>query len=378
MTDTVVSNDGRPGTDVAIFVPSMRGGGAERAMLKLAIALSRSGVSLDLVLAKAEGAYIEDIPDDIRVVDLAASRIIASLPGLTAYLRSARPAVLLSSMDHANVVACWARTLSRTRPRLVLNVQNTLSRSAADASMRRGRLVPSLARRTYPGAEAIVTVSKGVASDLADTIGIPRARIEVIHNPVVTPELIARSREPVEDEWFVPGADPVILAVGRLDSQKDYPTLLQAFAALRSNRPARLMILGEGPLREELESTISSLGLEADVRLPGFVENPFSYMRHSSVYVMSSLYEGLPTVVIEALASEARIVSTDCPSGPNEILAGGSYGRLVPMSDSAALATALAAALDDTTPLPGPESWKPYELETVVEQYRRVLLGDGR
>ena len=365
-------------TDVALFVPSMRGGGAERAMLKLGIALSRSGVSLDLVLAKAEGPYIEDIPDDIRVVDLAASRIIASLPGLTSYLRNARPEVLLSSMDHANVVACWARTLSRTRPRLVLNVQNTLSRSAADASMRRGRLVPSLARRTYPGAEAIVTVSKGVASDLADTIGIPRERIEVIHNPVVTPELITRSREPVEDEWFVPGADPVLLAVGRLDSQKDYPTLLEAFAALRSRRAARLMILGEGPLREELESTISSLGLEADVRLPGFVENPFSYMRHSSVYVMSSLYEGLPTVVIEALASEARIVSTDCPSGPNEILAGGSYGRLVPMSDSAALATALAAALDDTTPLPGPESWKPYELETVVEQYRRVLLGDGR
>jgi len=347
MTDTVVSNDGRPGTDVAIFVPSMRGGGAERAMLKLAIALSRSGVSLDLVLAKAEGAYIEDIPDDIRVVDLAASRIIASLPGLTAYLRSARPAVLLSSMDHANVVACWARTLSRARPRLVLNVQNTLSRSAADASMRRGRLVPSLARRTYPGAEAIVTVSKGVASDLADTIGIPRARIEVIHNPVVTPELIARSREPVEDEWFVPGADPVILAVGRLDSQKDYPTLLEAFAALRSRRAARL-------------------------------ENPFAYMRHSSVYVMSSLYEGLPTVLIEALASGARIVSTDCPSGPVEILDGGAYGRLVPMSDSAALATALAAALDDDTPLPEPESWKPYELETVVEQYRRVLLGDGR
>ena len=365
-------------TDVAIFVPSMRGGGAERAMLKLTIALSRYGVSLDLVLAKAEGPYIEDIPDDIRVVDLAASRIIASLPGLTSYLRNARPEVLLSSMDHANVVACWARTLSRTRPRLVLNVQNTLSRSAADASMRRGRLVPSLARRTYPGAEAIVTVSKGVASDLADTIGIPRERIEVIHNPVVTPELITRSREPVEDEWFVPGADPVLLAVGRLDSQKDYPTLLEAFAALRSRRAARLMILGEGPLREELESTIASLGLEADVRLPGFVENPWAYMRHSSVYVMSSLYEGLPTVLIEALASGARIVSTDCPSGPVEILAGGAYGRLVPMSDPGALATALAAALDDETPLPGPESWKPYELDTVVEQYRRVLLGEGR
>ena len=378
MTNAVAWSKERSGTDLAMFVPSMRGGGAERAMLKLAIALSRSGVSLDLVLAMAEGAYVDDIPDDIRLVDLGANRIITSLPSLARYLRANRPDVLLSTLDYANVVATWARALSGTRPRLVLNVQNNMSRAAADAPYRRGRLVPPLARRTFPNAAAVVAVSKGVASDLASAIGIPGDIIEVIHNPVVTPELIARSMEPVEDEWFAPGSDPVILAVGRLDTQKDYPTLLESFASLRARRAVRLMILGEGPLRRELESTISRLGLEADVRLPGFVENPFAYMRRCSVYVMSSLYEGLPTVLIEALASGARIVSTDCPSGPDEILAGGAYGRLVPMSDSAALEAAIDDAIDDATPLPGPESWKPYELNTVVEQYRRVLWGDGR
>jgi len=207
---------------------------------------------------------------------------------------------------------------------------------------------------------------------------IPRPRLIAALWASRRPIEVARSMEPVEDEWFAPGSDPVILAVGRLDTQKDYPTLLESFASLRARRAVRLMILGEGPLRRELESTVSRLGLEADVRLPGFVENPFAYMRRCSVYVMSSLYEGLPTVLIEALASGARIVSTDCPSGPDEILAGGAYGRLVPMSDSAALEAAIDDAIDDATPLPGPESWKPYELNTVVEQYRRVLLGDGR
>ena len=367
---------GSPTRELAIFVPSMRGGGAERAMLKLAVALARSGVALDLVLAKAEGPYMEDIPADLSVVDLDASRMIAALPRLAAYLSRSRPPVLLSSLDYANIVAVWACALSGTRPRLVLNEQNTLSRVARNAASRRGRLVPGLARRTYPRAAAITAVSNGVAVDLAKTIGIPRERIDVIHNPVVTPDLLARAAEPLDDEWFAPGSDPVILAVGRLSPQKDYPTLLEAFAQVRRNRAARLLILGDGPLRPEIERQISSLGIEADARLPGFVENPFAYMRRCAVYAMSSRWEGLPTVLIEALASGARIVSTDCPSGPQEILDGGRFGRLVPVGDAAALARALADALDDDSPLPGPESWSPYELETIVEQYRRVLLGD--
>ena len=362
--------------ELAIFVPSMRGGGAERAMLKLAVALARSGIALDLVLAKAEGPYLGDIPADLSVVDLDANRMIASLPRLVAYLRRVRPPVLLSSLDYANIVAAWACALAGTRPRLVLNEQNTLSRVAGNAASRRGRLVPGLARRTYPRAAAITAVSNGVAVDLAETIGIPRERIDVIHNPVVTPDLMARAAEPIEDEWFTPGSDPVILAVGRLSPQKDYPTLLEAFAELRGKRPARLLILGDGPLRPEIESQESGLGIEADVRLPGFVANPFAYMRRCAVYAMSSRWEGLPTVLIEALASGARIVSTDCPSGPLEILDGGRFGRLVPVGDAAALSRALGDALDDDTPLPGPEAWSPYELETIVEQYRRVLLGD--
>ena len=369
--------DERHAKDLAIFIPSMRGGGAERGTLKLATGLAGRGVSLDLVLARAEGPYMKDIPPEVPVVDLAASRTLASLPGLVSYLRRVRPKVLLSSLDYANIVASWACSLSGTHPGLVLNEQNTMSKVAPNAIRRRGRLIPGLARRAYGRADAITTVSRGVAEDLVENIGIPADKIHVIHNPVVTPELIARSREPVDDEWLVPGADPVLLAVGRLSPQKDYPTLLEAFAELRKRRPVKLLILGEGPLRAELEAQVSRLGLEADVRMPGFVTNPFAYMRRCSVYVMSSLYEGLPTVLIEALASGARIVSTNCPSGPVEILDKGKYGRLVPMSDSEALARALDEAIDDDSPRPGPESWQPYELDTVVDNYLRLLLETG-
>jgi len=346
-------------------------------MLKLAIALADSGVSLDLVLAKAEGPYLEDIPADLPVVDLGASRMIASLPRLVAYLRRVRPPVVLSSLDYANIVASWASAASGTRPRLVLNEQNTLSRVAGNASSLRGRLVPTLARRTYPGAAAITAVSKGVAEDLAETLGLPPTRIDVIHNPVVTPELIARAAEPIGHEWFAPGGAPVVLAVGRLSPQKDYPTLLEAFAQVRKSRPVRLLILGDGPLRPEIEALVTKLEIGTDVQLPGFVDNPFAYMQRCDVYAMSSRWEGLPTVLIEALASGARIVSTDCPSGPQEILDGGRYGRLVPVGDVGALARSLEAALDDDTPLPGPESWSPYELDTIVQQYRRILLEGG-
>lgn len=365
--------------DLAIFVPSMRGGGAERAMLKLATALAEDGVRLDLVLARAEGPYLSAVPDGVPVVDLGAPRVLAALPALARYLRRARPPVLLSTLDYANIVAVWARAVSGTRPRLVVNEQNTLSRVAAHAATRRGRLVPRLARSAYRRTDAVTAVSAGVADDLVRHVGVPREKVHVVHNPVVTPELLARAAEPLDDAWFAAGAPPVILAVGRLNRQKDYPTLLHAFAELRALRPARLLVLGEGPLRGELETRARDLGVADDVRLPGFVDNPFSRMRHCAAYAMSSLWEGLPTVLIEALACGARVVSTDCPSGPREILAEGRFGRLVPMSDPPALARALAATLDEGRAPPGPESWSPYELETVVARYRTLLFpGDAR
>jgi len=346
-------------------------------MLKLATALTESGVRLDLVLARAEGPYLDAIPSEVPVVDLGAPRVIAGLPALARYLRASRPGVLLSTLDYANIVASWARSASGTRPRFVVNEQNTLSRVAAHANSRRGRLVPRLARSAYARADAVTAVSGGVAEDLVQNVGVPREKVHVIHNPVVTPELLARAEESVDDDWFAPGAPPVILAVGRLNRQKDYPTLLRAFAEVRARRPARLLILGDGPLRSELEMLAAALGLGAEIRMPGFVENPWARMRRCAVYAMSSLWEGLPTVLIEALACGARVVSTNCPSGPVEILADGRFGRLVPMSDPVGLARALEETLDAEVPRPSQDSWRPYELRTVTDRYERILFPAG-
>jgi glycosyltransferase involved in cell wall biosynthesis len=364
-----------PKKRLAIFVPSMRGGGAERAMLKLAWGFTERGYTVDLVLAQAEGPYLAEAPDSVRVVDLKASRVLASLPALVRYLQRERPQAMLSAMCHANIIALWARRLAGGPIRVVVSERNTLSRSAQHAPNRRGRLMPQLSRRFYPWADGIVAVSKGVADDLAQVTGIPRERIQVIYNPVVTPELQEKAQAPLEHPWFAPGEPPVLLAVGRLSPQKDFPTLIQAFAQVRQARPARLLILGEGQERPVLETLVRQLGLEQDVSLPGFIENPYPYMARASLFVLSSRWEGLPAVLIEALYCSVPLIATDCPSGPREILADGQYGQLVPIRDTTALARAIETSLKGEAPRPPRESWRPFEMGTVVNQYIGVLLG---
>jgi glycosyltransferase involved in cell wall biosynthesis len=235
--------------------------------------------------------------------------------------------------------------------------------------------MPQLIRRFYPWANSIVAVSKGVADDLAQTAGLPRERIQVIYNPVVTPELREKAQTPLDHPWFKPGQPPVLLAVGRMSPQKDFPTLIRAFARVRQTRPAKLLILGEGKERPGLETLVRQLGLGQDVSLPGFVTNPYPYMARTSLFVLSSRWEGLPGVLIEALYCGAPIIATDCPSGPTEILADGRYGQLVPVGDVTALARAIETTLVSKTPDPPPESWRPFELKTVVNQYINMLWG---
>jgi len=362
---------------VAIFTADMGGGGAERAMLKLAGGVARRGYPVDLVLSRAGGDYLPEVPETVRVVDLDAGRVLTSLPGLVRYLRRERPSVMLTSLNHVNIVGLWARRLSGVRTRLVVNEQNTLSQDAPNSARRRHRLLPRFVRRFYPWADGIVAVSKGAADDLARTARLPAGSVRVVHNPIVTPELREMAAAPLDHPWFGPGEPPVALAVGRLAPQKDFGTLLRAFARVLERRPARLLILGEGPERPSLEALVAELGLEGSVDLAGRVLNPYPYMRRAGVFVLSSRWEGLPSVLIEALYCGVPIVATDCPSGPVEILEGGEHGRLVPVGDPEALAEGIAAALDGHVPRPAPASWEPYEQETVVERYLDVLVGAG-
>ena len=363
---------------VAIFTANMDGGGAERAMAKLAGGMAGRGYDVDLVLSKAEGHYLPEISGDVRVVDLGAGRVLASLPGLVRYLRRERPSAMLTSLCHVNVVALWARRVAGVGTTLVVNEQNTFSLETRNSPRRRHRWLPALTRRFYPWADAIVAVSRGAAEDLALTARIEPDLIQVVYNPIVTPELRRMAAKPIGHAWFEPGEPPVFLAVGRLAPQKDFPTLIRAFAQVRARHEARLLILGGGPERAHLQSLVGELGLDGDVGLPGWVTNPYPYMVRSAAFVLSSRWEGLPSVLIEALYCGVPVIATDCPSGPVEILEGGKHGMLVPVGDVDALARGMEAAIDGRIPRPTEASWRPYDQDAVVDRYLGVLMGEGR
>jgi glycosyltransferase involved in cell wall biosynthesis len=369
---------------IAVLLPSLEGGGAERSMLNLVKGFLSHGRTVDLVLCQAKGAYLEEIPAGATMIELEATgdlqaRWIAAmgncsdffallrpvllatkiapeilrLRSLQHYMENGRPDVILSALTYANLVAIWAKHKSGSRVPVIVSERIALSTyCAAPSNFRkwRWRYLPEVVRRTYPGADAVVTVSRGVAEDLITTIGLNKNSVTTIHNPVVDDNLRARARQTLDHPWFAPDAAPVILAVGRLTEQKDFATLLRAFAGVRAKREARLVILGEGRLREDLQDLANNLGIQADVAMPGFVENPFQYMARASVLVLSSQYEGLPGVLIQALACACPVVSTDCPGGSREILDDGNIGALVEVGDANGMAQAVLAQMDHPTP----------------------------
>lgn len=331
---------------LAIFLPHVGGGGAERAMVGVAASFAER-CDVDLVLAGSDGALLDEVPPSVRVVELGARRVASSLPGLVRYLGTSRPDAVLSALTHTNIVAIVARALARATPPLVVCEQSHLSTATAQAQRRRDRVLPRVLRVLYPRAEAIVAVSNGVADDLAEQIGVDRRRVTVIPNPIAVDALRARAAAPTMDPWLdEPDHPPVAVAVGRLTEQKDFPTLLDALAVCRRTVPLRLVILGEGEDRAMLTDQIERLGLSEAVKLPGFASNPYAHLGAADVFVLSSRWEGLPTVLLEALAVGTPVVSTDCPSGPSEILDNGAFGWLVPVGDANALATAILAALE--------------------------------
>jgi glycosyltransferase involved in cell wall biosynthesis len=365
---------------LAIFLPGLYDGGAERVMLNLAAGLVEYGFDVDLVLAQAEGPFLRNVPASVRIVELnsrhlSAQRTLFSLPSLVRYLRSERPDAMLSSLNYANIIALWAKRLAGVPLRLSISEHNTFSREREQFTGQYRWLLHGLMRQFYPRADTIIAVSEGVADDLASVLGIPHEHIKVIYNPVITPELQTKKEARLEHPWFGKNQPPVVLAAGRLTKQKGFDVLIRAFAEVRSQRVARLLILGEGEDRSALIGLLRELDLEQDVGLPGFVSNPYSYMANASLFVLSSRWEGLPTVLVEAIYCGAPIISTDCPSGPREILKNGEYGQLVPVDDIGCLAQAINTVLDGKT-LPIPQkSWQAFTLDTVLGQYVKTLLG---
>jgi glycosyltransferase involved in cell wall biosynthesis len=365
-----------PGTGgpIALFLPSMGPGGVQRDMINLAREFLERDLGVDMVLVRAHGPLLKEIPAGVRIVDLKARRALTSLPALVRYLHREHPAVMLASQPHNNMVALWVRRLALPRMRLFVSEHGHVSTALKYSRRLAERFFPILMRWFYPWADGIIAVSRGTADDLAQCAHLPPERIIVIPNPVVTPEMEALMQQPVTHPWFAPGSPPVILAIGRLHPAKDYPTLLRAFSLLRSSHPCRLLILGEGEQRPQLQSLCEQLQIASEVDLPGFEGNPFRYMQRCAVFALASAWEGFGNVLVEALACGATIVSTDCPGGPAEILECGKYGTLVPVGDPKALAQALEQALEH--PL-DPESLRrraqDFTSQHVAGEYLRVM-----
>jgi glycosyltransferase involved in cell wall biosynthesis len=357
---------------IAIFMGSFGGGGIERITAHLAHGLVKLDIKVDLILNRNDSTHLWRMPSNIRIIDLKQPRLSMSLPALVRYLRQERPTALLAADHYLNEIALLGKYFAGVQTRVIVAEHNQLSKTTQSTGKLKARIAPIFARFLYPWADEIVAVSYGVAKDLAHTASLPLERIKTIYNPVITAELLISAQEPVEHAWFNSDV-PVILGVGKLEAQKDFPNLIRAFAKVKQVKQTRLVILGWGPDRPQLEVLIQELGLQDDVDLPGYVQNPYAYMARSSVFVLSSAWEGLPTVLIEAMALGIPIVSTDCKSGPSEILANGKYGYLTPVADSDALAEAILQVLAGNPKVVDAGWLDQFSLEAATQKYLQVL-----
>lgn len=360
-------------------------GSRERLLLAAARTLVERGEQVDILVASPEAtlrdALAADPRTNLQLVDLAKHsrsaphkvRVTLSIRRLAHWIDATRPAVLFGTSVPPNLACLAAARWAQNRPRIVLRQSNTLrvNRHPRYGELRR-RPRDLLVPRLYPHANVIIAVASEVADNL-QTLGI-ETRIEVIPNAVEIAYATERASEPPGHPWLLEGDRPIVVAVGRLVAKKDQLTLLDAFARVVRDRPARLLVFGEGPMRRPLERRIAALGLGEHVALPGHTANPFAAIARADLFVLSSISEGMPSALIEALACGTPSVSTDCPSGPAEILEAGKVGRLVEVGNPEALARAMLETLDAPPP---PEALRrraaDFAFDRIVGRYADLL-----
>lgn len=359
---------------IAILISFSGQGGVERMVCHVAGGFAAAGFEVDMLLIKAKGEHLKHIPKSVNVIKLKAQHNLTSLPEVTHYFREHNPDAMLAAKHRAIKIAALARRLSGSQARLVGRLGTTVSGALAGQGRIRKWLWYASMRKHYQSVDKLVAVSRGVADDVIAITGLPQQRVVVINNPVVVPGIHEKAREPVDHAWLQNKDMPVILGAGRLTRQKDFSTLLDALVLVLKKQAVRLLILGEGKLRGDLTEKIQALGLQQHVDMPGFAGNPYAYMAKCDLFVLSSRWEGSPNVLKEALAVGIPVVSTDCPSGPKEILQDGKYGPLVEMGDATGLAAAILTTL--AAPLPAAtlqEAVQDYTLEASTRAYLQAM-----
>ena len=333
---------------IAVFAATSGHSGVDRIVENLVKQWSLWDIPVDLLQIRRHGPHLGSLPRGVRRIELGTAHINTALPALTRYLRREQPTALLADKDRVNRLAILGRWLAGSKTRLAVRLGTTMSVNLASRGMLERWLQRTSIRHLYPFADRIIVPSEGVAEDLIEHFHVARSQLCVAYSPIVSPQLFELARAPIEHPWFKRGEPPVILGVGELGARKDFATLVRAFALVHARRPCRLLILGRGRQRDRLQALAAELGVADDLDLPGFSANPYPFMANAGVFVLSSRWEGFGIVLVEALACGTPAVSTDCPSGPREILENGRYGRLVPVGDEQALADAITASLAES------------------------------
>ena len=350
---------------IAIFLPSLRGGGAQRVAVDVANGLARRGIPIDIVLASGEGVYHQLLDPSISVIVFGVKHVRQAIFPLVSYLKRVQPATLLAIQRNAALVAVIASKLTQWKGNVVARETNSFHKVPGRYSDFRDLILASLIKFSYRFVNCVIAPSRGVATELSY---LPH--VVTIPNPVTIPEVI----ENLDHER------PFILGVGSLDKQKRFNDLIYAFGCLQSDYGMTnldLIILGEGPDKDELLDFSKKLGVNDRLKMPGFVNDPFKYMRSAKVFVLASGWEGMPNVLIQAMACGAPVVATDCPHGPREILANGRFGELIPVGDIRAMAVAIYRQLTrGRKPYP-PEALAPYDYNQVIDAYQAVLTGQA-
>lgn len=348
----------RPGavpdrTDLAILAATSGHSGVDRVIGNLLPGLCAAGLRVALLRIEGHGPYLGALPSGATEVPLGRRHVNSSLLPLARYLGRARPRALLTDKDRVNRVALLAAWLARSSVAVSVRLGTTVSVNLASRGRWERWLQTQSIRRLYPRAHAVLVPSLGVREDLVRHYGLAASRVVVVPSPVVSPAVTARAALAPGHPWLAAKPCPVVLGIGELSERKDFATLLRAFARVRQRRPCRLIILGEGRRRAQLEALAAELGIAADLSLPGHVANPYAYLARADVFCLSSRWEGMPVALIEALAVGTPALSTDCPSGPREVLDDGRVGPLVPVGAAEPMAGAILRLLDAP---PSPDS----------------------
>ena len=368
-TRDVLDSQPEKAISAAVYMHDLSSGGVERQCLVLTRELQARGVDVVLVVHQMRGELLAMLPPGVPVVNLHSSRTLQDVWRLRQFLRKQRPDVFMANVDHNNIAAALAKTLAGSETRLVICQHNPLTAGFHATVNWKHRVVPWCYWALASRIDHAVAVSDGLAAEMIDA-GLPPSKVTTIFNGVIGDDFAARAAAPLHHPWLDRRDRPVFVTAGRLVEMKDQRNLLRAFALHLQQRPARLMLLGVGPMLETLRALTESLGIADHVAFEGFVQNPLPYMRAADAFVLSSRSEGFGNVLVEAMGCGTPVVSTDCPHGPADILAHGKYGILVPPRDPEALASALGRVLQDR------EQWPSGRLRGRAEAFSYAACAD--